>query len=254
MLTVGRTHRFFVHGLQEAAGSARAPTRPAGPLQLRFRARLFDTVVIKEWRLVARDPHLISQVLLQLLYLVPLLFLILRGGSVGPALGAGLALLCSSLTSSLAWIAIAAEQAPDLLLAAPAAQRTLRLAKLAAAALPPLALVALPLLWLVLRSPLTGVLVIFTTVAAVSSAALIMLWTGRPAPRSDFKIRGKENFLCSMLELFSSVCWAGLGWLLVALPDSAGDDAQLRLPGCAAALAGGVGVLIVAWLLRRRPV
>ena len=251
VLTLARTHRFFVHGLQQAAGMGRVRARPAGALRFRFRGSLFDTVVIKEWRLIARDPHLIAQVLLQLIYLVPLLFLILRGDSAGPALGAGLTLLCSSLTGSLAWIVISAEDAPDLLLSAPAPRRTLQLAKLAAATMPALLLVALPLLWLVVRTPVTGLLVAFTVSAAVLSAGLIVQWTGRPAPRSDFKTRGKENFLCTMLELVSSLCWGGLGWLLVAL---ATEGAGWMLWAAVAALTAGLLVLLLARMLRRRPV
>jgi ABC-2 type transport system permease protein len=249
-LTLARTHRFFVHGLQQAAGMGRVRARPASAPRFRFRGSLFDTVVIKEWRLIARDPHLIAQVLLQLIYLVPLLFLIMRGDTAGPALGAGLTLLCSSLTGSLAWIVISAEDAPDLLASAPAPRRTLQLAKLAAATMPALLLVALPLLWLVARTPSTGLLVAFTISAAVLSAGLIVLWTGRPAPRSDFKTRGKENFLCTMLELVSSLCWGGLGWLLVALNTQGAD---WMLPAAAAALTAGLIVLLGARLLRRQP-
>lgn len=253
-LTLGRTHRFFVHGLQEAASSDRTPTRPAGQVPLRFRARLFDTIVLKEWRLIVRDPNLISQVLLQLLYLLPLLFLILRNGSVAPAIGTGLTLLCGSLTGGLAWIVISAEHAPDLLLASPAPRRTVRLAKLTAATLPPLALVTPPLLWLIVRTPLAGMLVALTSMGAVVTAGVIVLWTGRAAPRSDFKMRNKENLLCSMLELFNSMFWAGLGWVAVALVMPGAMDPYWLRFGAAVALAGCIGVPALAWLLRRRPV
>ena len=249
-LTAGRTHRFFVHGLQQAAGSARVQARPAGAPRFRFRASLFDTIVVKEWRLIARDPHLIAQVLLQLVYLVPLFALILRGDAVGPALGAGLTLLCSSLTGSLGWIVLSAEDAPDLLLAAPVPRRTLQLAKLAAAAMPPLLLVALPLVWMTVHAPTTGLLVAFTVTAAVLSAGLIVLWVGRPGLRSDFKARGKENFLCNMLELASSLCWGGLGWFLVAL---ATQGETWMWKAAAGTLVGGVGIVLLARLLRRRP-
>jgi ABC-2 type transport system permease protein len=206
--------------------------------------------VIKEWRLIARDPHLISQVLLQLIYLLPLAFLVLRKGSAaGAALGAGLALLCASLTGGLAWIVISAEDAPDLLAASPAPPRTVRLAKLAAAAMPPLLLVALPLLWLVVQSPLRGLLAAFTTVGAVISAALIVLWVGRPARRSDFKMRGTENFLCTIFELLNSMSWGALGWLLAALTE---DDSAVILAGTAGAFGVGSSTLLLAWLLRRR--
>jgi ABC-2 type transport system permease protein len=78
-----------------------------------------------------------------------------------------------------------------------------------------------------------------------------VLWTGRPAPRSDFKTRGKENFLCSVLEMVGSLCWAGLGWLLTSL---ATQGATWMAVTAAVVLALGLGVLLVAWLLRRHPV
>jgi ABC-2 type transport system permease protein len=253
-LTAGHTHRFFVHGVQEAAGSARATAAPPGALRMRFRRSLFDTVVVKEWRLIARDPHLISQVLLQLVYLAPLLFLILRHNDApGPAIGAGLALLSSTLTSSLAWIVISAEDAPDLLQSSPAAGRTIALAKLAASVMPPLLLVAVPLLWLVVRAPLAGILISFVVTAAVLGAALIVRWQGRPAQRSDFKMRGKENFLCAVFETVNTLCWGGLGWLLVSLAAERGASAGLTALMAAGTLAAALVSLLLAWLLRRRP-
>ncbi len=253
-LTVGRTHRFFVHGLQQAAGSARAMSRPAGSVGFRFRRSLFDTVVVKEWRLIARDAHLISQVLLQLVYMAPLLFLILRHSDTpGPTIGTALTVLCSSLTGSLAWIILLAEDAPDLLQSSPAAGRTIGLAKLAAAVMPPLLLVALPLLWLIVRAPLIGLLIGFVVVSSVLSAGLIVRWLGRPALRSDFKMRGKENVMCSIFEGLNTLCWGGAGWLLVTLAAQGGAAAGSSALMTAGALAGALLTLLLAWLLRRRP-
>jgi ABC-2 type transport system permease protein len=252
-LTAGRTHRFFVHGLQEAAGSARTAGKPPGKLHMRFGRSLFDALVLKEWRLIARDPHLISQVLLQLVYLAPLLFLILRHKDApGPAIGAGLALLGSSLTASLAWIVVSAEDAPDLLRSSPAAGRTIALAKLAASVMPTLLLVALPLLWLVVRAPVAGLLISFVATAAVFSAALIVMWQGRPAQRSDFKMRGKENFLCTVFETINTLCWGGLGWLLVSLTAERGASAGWMALTAAGTLAAALISLLLAWWLRRR--
>lgn len=252
-LTVGRTHRFFVDGLQQAASSARTTSPPAGAVGFRFRRSLFDTVVVKEWRLIARDPHLLSQVLLQLVYLVPLLFLILRKNDTpGPAIGTGLVLLCSSLTSSLAWIMVAAEDAPDLLLSSPAAGRTIAYAKLAASVMPPLLLVALPLLWLMVHAPLAGVLIGFVVVGAVLSAALIVRWLGQPGKRSDFKMRGKENFLCSIFEGMNTLGWGGLAWLLVTLAAERGVGAGSTALMAAGTLAAVLLSLLLAWMMRRR--
>jgi ABC-2 type transport system permease protein len=252
-LTVGRTHRFLVDGQQHAPRPPRALAKPPRPQPVPFRRSQLDTLVVKEWRLIARDPHLISQVLLQLVYLAPLLFLILRKNDApGPAIGAGLALLCSSLTGSLAWIIVAAEDAPDLLQSSPAAGRTIELAKLAASVMPPLLLVALPLLWLLVRAPLAGFLIGFVVAAAVLSAALIVRWQGRPAQRSDFKSRGKENFLCSIFEAFNTLCWGGLGWLLVTLAAEGGAAAGSTALMAAGVLAAALLSVLLAWLMRRR--
>ena len=78
LFTVHFTHGFFVRGLQQAAGSVRARSKAATGTRAQFGRPLFDVVVRKEWRLIARDPHLLSQVLLQLLYLAPLGFVVLR--------------------------------------------------------------------------------------------------------------------------------------------------------------------------------
>ena len=249
--TAGYTHRFFVHGLQQTASQPETQRPPARGTSYGFRHSLFDTIVIKEWRLILRDPHLISQVLLQLLYLLPLFFVIFSKSAIQlPAIAAGLTLLCGSLAGSLAWIVIAAEDAPDLLRSAPAALRTVRLAKLSAAVVPPLAVVTLPLLWLIYRAPVAGLFACFSVVAAVWSAALVVLWCGRPGVRSSFKGRGKANFLSNFLEMMGSLCWAGLGGLLAAL--GAGLASGAILAGAGAALLGGLIVLLAAWLLRDR--
>ncbi|MBQ5949309.1 hypothetical protein [Massilia sp. ST3] len=249
--TARTTHRFFVRGLQQSVSQVR--TRPAGTKAPRFRfgRSVFDTIVIKEWRLIRRDPHLISQVLLQLLYLLPLCFVVFSRSALQlPAVAAGLALLCGSLAGSLAWIVISAEDAPDLLRSAPAAEASVRLAKLAAAAAPPLAVAALPLAWLLIRAPAAGVLACLAVVGSVWSAALVVLWCGRPGLRSSFKGRGKANFLSNVLEMSGSLCWGALGGLLVAAQAASGSG--FLLLGSLAALAGAVLVLLAAWLSRNR--
>jgi ABC-2 type transport system permease protein len=249
VLTARRTHRFFAHGLQLAASAARAGPARATPPTLRFGRSLFHAVVVKEWRLIVRDPHLLSQVLLQLLFLLPLFFLVFQRADVQvQALGAGLALLCGSLTGALAWIALSAEDAPDLLLVSPASQRTVRRAKLAAAVLPVLALVAVPLLWLTARTPAAGLIVCFAVCGAVLGAGLIVFWCGRPGVRSNFKGRGKGGFVMNMLELLHSLAWGALGWFLAGAM-------RMPLPDASALAVVGSGALAVvvlgaAWLLR----
>ncbi|MFC5458699.1 hypothetical protein [Massilia niabensis] len=248
--TVGLTHRFFVRGLQQAADGSRTAKRP-GAIRYRFERSLFETIVVKEWRLIRRDPHLISQVLLQLLYLLPLCFLILNKNAPHIAVtGAGLTMLCGSLSSALAWIVLLAEDAPDLLQSSPASGATVRLAKLAAAMAPVLLLAALPLAWLTLQAPPAGAFAAMTVCGAAASSSLITLWTGRPTTRSEFKSRGKRNIATSLLEVCSLLGWAALAWLLLRAPGLVQGD--LAVLGIGAAGTVVFAVLLLAWLLRDR--
>jgi ABC-2 type transport system permease protein len=252
LLTVRATHRFFVRGLQQAAGSERVARRHSGPVPYRFHRSLAQLVIIKEWRLVWRDPHLVSQVLLQLLYLLPLCLIVFRKNELQlPAIAGGLTMLCGSLSASLSWIILLAEDAPDLLQTAPAKAATVRMAKLAAAVVPVLGLVALPLLWLTLRAPLAGVPTTVTVCGAVLSTALINLWTGRPATRGEFKNRGQRSVATRLFELSSLLAWAGLALLLPRVLGGA-PVGIVGAAGLGAAATVALGTLPLAWLLRQR--
>ncbi len=218
LLTVNFTHGFFVRGVQQAVSLVRNAAAPRDGVRYRFGRSLAATVMLKEWRLIARDPQLISQVLLQLLYMLPLCFMLaFKGKTMMPGMGASLTFLCTSLTTAMAWLMFAAEDAPDLLRAAPASASKVARAKLAAAVLPGLLLVAAPLAWIGWRQPLSGLLLGLCVAGAMTGAALLVRWCARPAARGDFRSRGKGNFLSHFFELGAGVTWAGLSWVLLAL-------------------------------------
>lgn len=252
MLTVRNTHRFFAHGVQQAVSKLQTAKAPAGGVRYRFDRSLTATVILKELRLIRRDPSLISQVLLQLLYMLPMFFVLLKNGN-GPAgmTGTALTFLCGSLASSLAWIVISAEDAPDLLLSAPCRPWLLQRAKVIAATLPPLALVGVPLAWVGLHQPLVAALIFMICGVAVVSAACIVLWSGRAGSRSDFKARSKGNVLHNLMELISSCAWTSVSYQVFAGMGQGGfSSTRLMLLGGSVAL--GLLVLGAAWLLRRR--
>lgn len=251
-LTVSLTHRSFTQGLQQVAGSGNTSRRPAGALRLRFGRGLFAVVVRKEWQLILRDPHLISQVLLQLLYLLPLCFLIFRDEGSGPtAIGAGLTMLSGSLTASLAWIVLLAEDAPDLLQSSPASARTVRLAKLSAAIGPVLALVGLPVLWLAWRQPVAGALAAFTICGISLAAAMIVMWTGKPGSREKFTTRAQRNMMSIVFELGNILGWGALAFLLPAAARAPQPGIGMAM-GIGAAAAVALGTPALAWLFRQR--
>ena len=87
----------------------------------------------KEWRLLARDPALAFQIVLRLIYLAPIA-LAAFGRGRGPPLAPGARLLqrdvAGQLVGSFAWLAVSAEDAPDLLAVAPVGERQVERAKL----------------------------------------------------------------------------------------------------------------------------
>ncbi len=78
---------------------------------------------LKEWLLLRRDPWLVSQSLMQILYLVPPAFLLWRGWGEGSGavvvLVPVLVMAAGQLAGGLAWLAISGEDAPELVATAP---------------------------------------------------------------------------------------------------------------------------------------
>jgi ABC-2 type transport system permease protein len=198
-----------------AAAGAGAPTRRArAGRTAAFSAGAFQATVRKELRLLARDPALISQVLLRLLYLIPLAFVALRNAGQGqsallPGTVAALGLMAGQVTASLAWITISAEDAPDLLSAAPAPIRALRQGKIAAAIGPVAALLAPVLAALAVFAPWVALAGAFGCAAQMAMAAFINVWWQRPGKRADFRRRRQASWFVSLAELLLGVVIAG---------------------------------------------
>lgn len=241
-LTVQFTHRFFVRGVQQAAGVTRKSKRPAGAVRMKFRSGVWASVLSKEWRLIVRDPHLISQVFMQLLYMLPLFFLVFLKKDVAlPGVAASITFLAGSLASSLIWIIISAEEAPDLLQMAPAHPAAIRYAKLAAAFIPVLALVLPALLWLMLKDWAGALMLALVLCAAMLAVSLTNLWLAKPGSRAQFNKRGTSQWIANTLEMLSGMAWAGTAYFSVQF------NAWSLLP-----LAGALSVLGLAWLMRLR--
>ena len=208
------------------AGGARH-TRARG--RMRFAAGAFNATFSKELKLIARDPALIAQVLLRVLYFIPLGFLVLRQAGQGqtlalPGSAAALSLIAGQVAGSLAWITISAEDAPDLLSCAPTPTRTLRRAKLAAAVLPVAVMVALVILPLAVLAPLAALAAAAGCAASVAMAAMMNVWWQRPGKRAEFRRRRQASWLVTMAELMLGVLIAAatglaaaglVGWALI---------------------------------------
>lgn len=226
--TVQFTHRRFVTGTQESSGKKSAAVR--GTLAVNaahFQRSLFTRIVVKEWRLILRDPQVISQTLLQLLYLIPMIFLAVTGKTTAWLLMPGCIVMAAMLAGNLAWLTMAAEDAPDLIGTSPIGIDKIRRYKALAALLPVWALL-LPLFvyWLFTDPTAAGILVLCGGAATLSSA-VCHLWNPRKGDRRDIKTRHKGAVLANLIETFSAFGWAGVAaciaggywwFLLLALP------------------------------------
>jgi ABC-2 type transport system permease protein len=207
-----------------------------------FRSGLARVVIAKELTLIRRDPNLIARALLQLLYMVPLLVILIRRTDMAPLLGASLVLLCGNLAGTLAWITVSGEEAPDLVGTAPVSQERVRWLKVGAALLP-VAIIAAPFLVIFASGSLVrGALVAVFLAGALTSTAVVQVWTGKPGSGRDLKVRGRQNVLANVIDGLSGFGWAGACFLAVT-----GQGHFVPLALCLA-LVGPV----VAWFAGRR--
>jgi ABC-2 type transport system permease protein len=212
--------RAFARDAASASGADTARSRARGGVGA-FAGGAFAVTLRKELRLLARDPALLSQVLLRVLYMLPLGFVLLRqAGShqsyVLPGGAAALVVLAGHVAGSLAWVTISAEDAPDLLACAPAGVRTLRRAKLAAAFLPTAVMLAIVLVPLLVLAPWVGLVATAGCAAATVASGYLNLWWQKPGKRADFRRRRASSWLVAMAELFVGLLIAAATGLLAA--------------------------------------
>jgi ABC-2 type transport system permease protein len=167
------------------------------------RGGVMRSVVRKEFRLLARDPVLISQIGLQIVYLLPLGFILLRPGSdmqlTEAAFVPALTLLSSALSGSLIWITVSAEDAPDLIASAPVMINRVDRAKLIAAVTPVWTVMLVPLVALWLRSWPAGAWATAGVIVASLSSASIGLWRRNPGSRREFVRRRQGGSVLTSL-------------------------------------------------------
>lgn len=183
-----------------------------------FHASLRHTIFAKEWRLLLRDPALIAQILMRLVYLLPLVFVGFRQGAAAtPMLALAGVLIASQLAGSLTWLAVAAEDAPELLQVAPIDLAEAQRAKLAAALAMTAPFALLPAL-VVASTTLVGALVMMLLAALASVATgYVEMVMAKPGRRSDFARRQKGSLAASLLTLLIALICGGIAAVAVYL-------------------------------------
>jgi ABC-2 type transport system permease protein len=197
---------------------------------------------VKEWKLLRRDPWLLSQTLMQILYLVPpALFLwVSYGQSAGTYVVVipVVVMAAGQLAGGLSWLAISGEDAHDLVVTAPIHPRAVLLAKIEAV-LCTIGVIFGPVLALIWIASweLAWVTAAFVAISA-GSATAIQLWFRVPMRRAMFRRRQVASRAATISEALSSIMWAGTAVL------AAGEQWLALLPATLAVI-----VMIVAWAL-----
>lgn len=207
----------------------------------RFRAGSSMVLLKKELRLLWRDAEMLSSVALQMAYMVPAFALIFSGGEISPArLAAASVLFSGLLGSSLGWLTICGDDAPDLIAAAPvSAGKVLRM-KILAACVIPLTLVIAPVALTLLSDWRAGAVAIMLCPVAAALAALQQHWAGQPQGRKAFRYRQKGSLLLAVTEYVMAGAWSGTAALLIM------DSSWAVATACLAMLVLGLS----AWLFR----
>jgi ABC-2 type transport system permease protein len=198
---------------------------------------------VKEWKLLARDPWLLSQTLMQIFYLVPpaLYLWISYGQSAGTYVVVipVLVMAVGQLSGGLSWLAISGEDAHDLVVTAPVSPAAVLQAKIEAVATVVL-VVLTPIIFLMMLASfeLAATTAVFAVLSS-GSATAIQLWFRVPMRRAMFRRRQVASRVSTIAEALSSIFWAGTAVLV------AGDQYWVALlPGVLA-----VVTLFVAWSL-----
>jgi ABC-2 type transport system permease protein len=179
----------------------------------------------KEFVLLRRDPWLMSQSLMQLLYLVPPAVMLWRSFAdstlaiviVTPVI----VMAAGQLAGGLAWLTISGEDAADLVATAPLPSSRVTRAKIEVVLIAIGAIFAPLVLALVFASPLQAAVTALGVLIAAASATAIQLWFRVQARRSQFRRRQTSSRLATFAEAFSSIGWAATAALVLAIPVAA---------------------------------
>jgi ABC-2 type transport system permease protein len=179
----------------------------------------------KEFLLLRRDPWLVSQSLMQLLYLVPPALMLWRSFSDSSAatvlITPVIVMAAGQLAGGLAWLTISGEDAADLVATAPMPPGSVIRAKVEVVMIAIAAIFAPLIAVLAVASPVQAAITATFVIIATVSAAAIQLWFRVQAKRSQFRRRQTSSRIATFAEAFCSIGWAATAILAVTIPIAA---------------------------------
>ena len=173
-----------------------------------------------DWMLVRRDPWLMSQTLMQILYLLPpflIIWLSLGDRAVSLLMVVPILVMASGqLAGGLSWLVVSGEDAPDLVESAPVSARAVVTAKIEFV-LGAVAVVVAPLvIALALVAPTFALCTLLGGAVAAVSGMMIQFWFRDLAPPRSMRRRQTPSRLATLAEAVSAMLWAGTATLVAA--------------------------------------
>ncbi|MBR0758020.1 permease [Bradyrhizobium jicamae] len=176
----------------------------------------------KEFLLLRRDPWLMSQSLMQLLYLVPPALMLWRSFSdsaiaivlITPVI----VMAAGQLSGGLAWLTISGEDAAELVATAPLDPSRVIRAKIEVVLIVIGVLFAPLVIALGFASLLQATVTAIAILIATASAAAIQLWFRVQAKRTQFRRRQTSSRVATFAEAFCSIGWAATATLALTIP------------------------------------
>jgi len=196
----------------------------------------------KEFLLLGRDPWLVSQTLMQLLYLVPPALFLWRSFSDSSTalvlITPMIVMAAGQLAGGLAWLTISGEDAADLVATAPLSPSRVIRAKIEVV-LMSIAIIFVPLVAaLAILAPLQALVTSAAVIVAAGTATAIQLWFRVQAKRSQFRRRQTSSRIATFAEAFSSIGWAATSALVLVLPVAAAVSGLMT-----------IGIIATTWKL-----
>ena len=187
---------------------------------LRFQPDPMAALRNKEWRLLTRDPWILMPVLQRAIALVPLCLMLAAVESASTdataaAVAPMLVVFAGKLAGGIAWLTLAAEEAPELVGTAPVTAGRVRRAKLEAALAASGFLFSLPLGLLAWHSLEAAFYAFLGCAAATITATLLALSEPTAGRRRSFHDRFRNSISFVMAELLATLGLSGAVWLAV---------------------------------------
>ncbi|HEY7845485.1 MAG TPA: permease [Bradyrhizobium sp.] len=199
----------------------------------------------KEFLLLGRDPWLVSQTLMQLLYLVPPALFLWRSFSDSSTaivlITPVIVMAAGQLAGGLAWLTISGEDAADLVATAPLSPSSVIRAKIEVVLIV-IGVIFTPLVAaFALLAPLQAAVTAAAVAIGAASATAIQLWFRVQAKRSQFRRRQTSSRLATFAEAFSSIGWAATSALVLSIPIAAAVSGLMT-----------IGIIAATWKLSPR--